>query len=107
MIMSTMSFLLEDRKLLESITTIAIPVTLDVDLLQDHYYRLVSIRLRNSPIMLFSISQIFCLLCSFLCFPNMNYADNSLSTIQCICSTKSFSPTLSCILTLEILNMQS
>ena len=45
MIMSTMSFLLEDRKLLESITTIAIPVTLDVDLLQDHYYRLVSIRL--------------------------------------------------------------
>ena len=32
--------------------------------------------LQNLPIMLFSISQIFCLLCSFLCFPNMNYADN-------------------------------
>ena len=32
--------------------------------------------LQNLPIMLFSISQIFCLLCSFLCFLNMNYADN-------------------------------
>ena len=38
--------------------------------------RPVSIMLQNLPIMLFSISQIFCLLCSFLWLPNMNYADN-------------------------------
>ena len=32
----------------------------------------VYIMLQNLPIMLFSISQVFCLLCSFLCFPNMH-----------------------------------
>ena len=33
--------------------------------------------LRNLPIMLFAISLIFCLLCLFLCFLNMDYADIS------------------------------
>ena len=35
-----------------------------------------SIMLQNLFIMLFGISQIFCLLCSFLCFLGMCYADN-------------------------------
>ena len=37
--------------------------------------RLVSIMLQNLPIMLFGISLIFCLLCLFLCFLDMDYAD--------------------------------
>ena len=36
-----------------------------------------SIMLQNLPIMLFGISLIFCLLCLFLCFLDMDYADNS------------------------------
>ena len=32
--------------------------------------------LHNLIIMLFGISPIFCLLCSFLCFLGMHYADN-------------------------------
>ena len=39
--------------------------------------RLESIMLQNLPIMLFGISLIFCLLCLFLCFLNMDYADIS------------------------------
>ena len=39
-------------------------------------FRLESIMLQNLLMMLFSISPIFCLLCSFLCFLGMNYADN-------------------------------
>ena len=35
-----------------------------------------SIMLQNLLIMLFGISPIFCLLCSFLCFLGMHYADN-------------------------------
>ena len=49
----------------------------------DHTYlhtcitaRLESIMLHNLLIMLFGISPIFCLLCSFLCFLGMHYADN-------------------------------
>ena len=38
--------------------------------------RLESIMLQNLLIMLFGISPIFCLLCSFLCFLGMHYADN-------------------------------
>ena len=38
--------------------------------------RLESIMLHNLLIMLFGISPIFCLLCSFLCFLGMHYADN-------------------------------
>ena len=34
--------------------------------------------LQNLPIMLFGISLIFCLLCLFLCFLDMDYADISL-----------------------------
>ena len=33
--------------------------------------------LQNVPIMLFGISLIFCLLCLFLCFLDMDYADIS------------------------------
>ena len=40
--------------------------------------RLESIMLQNLLIMLFGISPIFCLLCSFLCFLGMHYADNLL-----------------------------
>ena len=40
-------------------------------------FRPESIMLQNLPIMLFGISLIFCLLCLFLCFLDMNYADNS------------------------------
>ena len=36
-----------------------------------------SIMLQNLPIMLFGISLIFCLLCLFLCFLDMDYADIS------------------------------
>ena len=36
-----------------------------------------SIMLQNLPIMFFGISLIFCLLCLFLCFLDMHYADNS------------------------------
>ena len=43
--------------------------------------RLESIMLQNLPIMLFGISLIFCLLCLFLCFLDMDYADISLSVI--------------------------
>ena len=39
--------------------------------------RLESIMLQNLPIMLFGISLIFCLLCLFLCFLDMDYADIS------------------------------
>ena len=39
--------------------------------------RLESIMFQNLPIMLFGISLIFCLLCLFLCFLNMDYADIS------------------------------
>ena len=39
--------------------------------------RLESIMLQNLPIMLFGISLIFCLLCLFLCFLHMDYADIS------------------------------
>ena len=38
--------------------------------------RFESIMLYNLIIMLFGISPIFCLLCSFLCFLGMYYADN-------------------------------
>ena len=38
--------------------------------------RLESIMLHNLLIMLFGISPIFCLLCSFLCFLGIHYADN-------------------------------
>ena len=38
--------------------------------------RLESIMPQNLLIMLFSISPIICLLCSFLCFLGMHYADN-------------------------------
>ena len=38
--------------------------------------RLESIMLHNLLIMLFGIFPIFCLLCSFLCFLGMHYADN-------------------------------
>ena len=38
--------------------------------------RLESIMLHNLLIMLFGISPIFCLLCSFLCLLGMHYADN-------------------------------
>ena len=41
------------------------------------YARPESIMLQNLPIMLFGISLIFCLLCLFLCFLEMHYADNS------------------------------
>ena len=36
-----------------------------------------SIMLQNFPNMLFGVSLIFCLLCLFLCFLDMGYADNS------------------------------
>ena len=36
--------------------------------------RLESIMLQNFPIMLFVISQFFCLLCLFLCYSEMYYA---------------------------------
>ena len=39
--------------------------------------RLESIMLQNLPIMLFGISLTFCLLCLFLCFLDMDYADIS------------------------------
>ena len=38
--------------------------------------RLESIMLQNLLIMLFDISPIFCLLCSFLCFLGMHHADD-------------------------------
>ena len=38
--------------------------------------RLESIMFHNLLIMLFDISSVFCLLCSFLCFLGMHYADN-------------------------------
>ena len=39
------------------------------DWLVEHRIRLESNMLQNLPIMIFGISLIFCLLCSFLCFP--------------------------------------
>ena len=38
-------------------------------------YRLESIMLQNLPIMLFGISLIFFLICLFLCFLDMKFAD--------------------------------
>ena len=40
-------------------------------------YRPESIMLQNLPILLFGISLVFCLLCLFLCFLDMDYADMS------------------------------
>ena len=44
--------------------------------------RLESIMLQNLPIMLIGISLIFCLLCLFLCFLDMDYAD--ISCFDCV-----------------------
>ena len=47
--------------------------------------RPVSIMLQNLSIMLFGISLIFCLLCLFLCFLDIHYADNLFILIVYFC----------------------
>ena len=62
---------------LHSLSYIAVCVYVGVHPIHEAVGRPESIMLQNLPIMLFGISLIFCLLCLFLCFLDMHYADSS------------------------------
>ena len=61
------------RRFIQNFATIAKPLH---KLTESSTLPIESIIPHNLLIMRFGISQIFCLLCTFLCFLDMHYADN-------------------------------